>query len=510
MKKQEGSQTTPVTHALEMDPPPPAVAEAAAANAPAQQEIFVRSVRLSAYSSVALQWCSFALMLLLQQKLDGDDELPWAVVVAPIWAATVLTALPHYKAAKLMRQWAASVVPPGTALSETQRLQLAARLATTSTQLAQAFNRALFCYLFVLRMGPNPGMDPRVLFMPFYLSFFITAVTLHWEHAHLPAAPDAGPAELDFCKVLNFTLQQNFSVIIFALPVQSQLAGSDNSWAVAFLGPWFTLAIFDLVVAAALIAGIVIMLRLACTEHSRSEGCLAFLFGCFGALVFAPITMALAFTAKKLDGDASITTDMIMTPALIGYGVLAVIGGPAGAAATIKNARDAMERQDAQTQSLAQLLAGAGAGGANNRNRITEFSGDASTHLRRMGSSLFTVVSGRNGDSERVGNENLIDHEQGGEGGAVGAADVVIDVDGGAGADAGATCVVCFDKPRNAVLTPCGHADLCMDCAREIASRQALCPVCRTKIESAHRFGEQRTMPDGSIVMTTRGGFKVS
>jgi hypothetical protein len=46
-------------------------------------------------------------------------------------------------------------------------------------------------------------------------------------------------------------------------------------------------------------------------------------------------------------------------------------------------------------------------------------------------------------------------------------------------------CIVCFDAPLEAVLVPCGHFALCMDCARRIkTSNAADCPVCRNPILS--------------------------
>ena len=76
-------------------------------------------------------------------------------------------------------------------------------------------------------------------------------------------------------------------------------------------------------------------------------------------------------------------------------------------------------------------------------------------------------------------------------------------------ADDSRMCVVCFDQPRDAVLVPCGHADTCMTCAREIAERNAACPMCRCRITEALRFGAEHRTADGDLVMTSPGGFKV-
>lgn len=42
------------------------------------------------------------------------------------------------------------------------------------------------------------------------------------------------------------------------------------------------------------------------------------------------------------------------------------------------------------------------------------------------------------------------------------------------------TCVICYEGPKNTYLSPCGHGDLCVTCARRIR----LCPFCNSKITS--------------------------
>jgi hypothetical protein len=43
-------------------------------------------------------------------------------------------------------------------------------------------------------------------------------------------------------------------------------------------------------------------------------------------------------------------------------------------------------------------------------------------------------------------------------------------------------CVICFDGPQSAVCVPCGHTAVCMQCAEEILTTTAECPVCRAHI----------------------------
>ena len=67
-----------------------------------------------------------------------------------------------------------------------------------------------------------------------------------------------------------------------------------------------------------------------------------------------------------------------------------------------------------------------------------------------------------------------------------------------------------MEKLKDAVLIPCGHADTCMDCARHIASERAKCPICRADITEAKQFGREYRKPDGTVVMTSPGGFTVA
>jgi DNA repair protein RAD16 len=46
-------------------------------------------------------------------------------------------------------------------------------------------------------------------------------------------------------------------------------------------------------------------------------------------------------------------------------------------------------------------------------------------------------------------------------------------------------CVVCMDRPRTALLVPCGHCHFCYECATQLESRS--CPVCRAPIQRVVR-----------------------
>ena len=52
-----------------------------------------------------------------------------------------------------------------------------------------------------------------------------------------------------------------------------------------------------------------------------------------------------------------------------------------------------------------------------------------------------------------------------------------------AAGDEGMACVICMERRRNAILIPCGHGDLCFECAKEVATRKCECPICRSAIK---------------------------
>eukprot|EP00929_Paragymnodinium_shiwhaense_P074654 TRINITY_DN38213_c0_g2_i2.p1 TRINITY_DN38213_c0_g2~~TRINITY_DN38213_c0_g2_i2.p1 ORF type:complete len:304 (-),score=33.36 TRINITY_DN38213_c0_g2_i2:263-1174(-) len=44
-------------------------------------------------------------------------------------------------------------------------------------------------------------------------------------------------------------------------------------------------------------------------------------------------------------------------------------------------------------------------------------------------------------------------------------------------------CIVCFDAPRNTILTPCGHNLMCIKCVLKTMSQGMPCPSCRVEIK---------------------------
>ena len=47
------------------------------------------------------------------------------------------------------------------------------------------------------------------------------------------------------------------------------------------------------------------------------------------------------------------------------------------------------------------------------------------------------------------------------------------------------TCKICFTEKINAVILPCGHFALCIDCAKNLLRRNprnTKCPICRNAV----------------------------
>jgi hypothetical protein len=55
--------------------------------------------------------------------------------------------------------------------------------------------------------------------------------------------------------------------------------------------------------------------------------------------------------------------------------------------------------------------------------------------------------------------------------------------------DADKECTICLSEQSNAIVMPCGHMCVCMDCGNSLkTSKHNLCPVCRGAIQSLIPF----------------------
>jgi len=49
-------------------------------------------------------------------------------------------------------------------------------------------------------------------------------------------------------------------------------------------------------------------------------------------------------------------------------------------------------------------------------------------------------------------------------------------------------CIICMDAAKSAVLLPCGHANLCFECASDVKRQRRKCPTCQQTIRTVHKI----------------------
>ena len=49
-------------------------------------------------------------------------------------------------------------------------------------------------------------------------------------------------------------------------------------------------------------------------------------------------------------------------------------------------------------------------------------------------------------------------------------------------------CKVCYEKPYDSVLFPCGHCQVCFICCLKLLKSSGLCPLCRTQVSEIDRI----------------------
>lgn len=53
---------------------------------------------------------------------------------------------------------------------------------------------------------------------------------------------------------------------------------------------------------------------------------------------------------------------------------------------------------------------------------------------------------------------------------------------------ADSTCIICFERPQNAIAVPCGHNSCCMEDSKMILTSSGACPICNSKIREFVKF----------------------
>jgi len=57
------------------------------------------------------------------------------------------------------------------------------------------------------------------------------------------------------------------------------------------------------------------------------------------------------------------------------------------------------------------------------------------------------------------------------------------DQDLDSGSEVANKCVICLIDQRSTLFVPCGHLACCADCADILTSKDAKCPICRSKLQ---------------------------
>ena len=484
----------------------------------------MRSTTISQYCSAIHNFAIFFFMSNLRDVLVNAEKLgsnesglgfdfsqtDWEQVFLPLIVSGGVRAVPLALAFMWETMWLNVTIPrPRTA-------DLAGMAAQIMAIHAHAVINCAMWLLFSLwlkwKVEGDNGIGDKMLFTPFYIQWGLTFAArfgLSWYCADRPAGGHQRDREnMPLTKALNFSVFANLWFFVLAVPVRGKLSGDwDTNWATVMIGPWVALSLINV----GILFGVLYVIYEACKpngEFDRSTALgIIFTVVLFGLLPI-PLTYGLAQLVRRLDGHTNIAVAQYMTPILTSIGFYTWCITPSVVQGAIRKRREALDNPGAGV--------GEGAGNpvnmvqfmqamqvANNRQpRRRLIDHTEQSHLQRIGSSLFQVLNRKRLSSSQPGARHLSE--------AVDLTGVVVEASSGAGAESGENlCVVCFDERRGAVLIPCGHAETCMGCARKIAERSATCPICRTTITEVFEVGPEHRGSDGTIVMTSSGGFRI-
>ena len=63
-----------------------------------------------------------------------------------------------------------------------------------------------------------------------------------------------------------------------------------------------------------------------------------------------------------------------------------------------------------------------------------------------------------------------------------------------------AACTICYARPRDAALQPCGHGGFCFPCGKTLVAMHSRCPLCRVAITAVLHFD-----PDAPVTRDAQG-----
>lgn len=47
-------------------------------------------------------------------------------------------------------------------------------------------------------------------------------------------------------------------------------------------------------------------------------------------------------------------------------------------------------------------------------------------------------------------------------------------------------CLICYERPPNVIIEPCGHGGVCSTCVLNLIQKEKICPLCREKMETIY------------------------
>eukprot|EP00937_MAST-01D_sp_MAST-1D-sp2_P003964 g3964.t1 len=439
----------------------------------------------------------------------------WRSVFLPVWVSGGLRLLPLILAARCEERWVDAEIPRPRTGADSGRAAL--HLATPCQAALNCVAWLWFATNVYSKLTSSPDMEIKRVFDPFYIRWAATFGLRYWL-SYACADPQRRGApqnvharvleEQPVNKALHFSINANMPLFLLWIPMQQKLDGEwDVGWPSTVFSVWFLLAVLNAALAFWVLYCVLAAVGVLRDPHNnvRDNLCKGLAFAAAAACLIALPTYALARLTKRLDGDMSIGADSFMLPLSVVTGAVAFGIAPCIAPVVVQQRRrnpqiDGGREEGGGVSALRRLQ--------QPRHVITDHSGTP-TRMRRVNSSLFRILS----SSDR----GSVD---GDDGIGVGGVEVVVEghVAAGSGAGAGAgdgggaedaTCVVCFEVQRDAVLVPCGHASVCMDCARKIAEKNGKCPICRANITQALRMGEQVRRGDGTVEITSTSGFTI-
>ena len=485
--------------------------------------------------------------VLLRAKLGGAS-LSWFGVLVPIWVAAGTNAISR------CRNMFAHFAMLRVVDADSRRRRAA--LYQHSLALFALVTRCAFTVLVGYKLTSPDVFGYWVMFSPWWVAPPLAATAaLRMQMLLLPAD---GPAPSRAALCTSFLLATAVGVTVPLLVCRKLTTPSVFTWSALMSPAWLIFAVVLAAAAMVVLGWICVHLsrRVERRLYPRSSFNIWMAATVLVVVVVLPLLWAAVLLARRLDGDAAVDAKDIVDHYLMSMCMFLFIAWPIYAMYALQRTQRRLDDGGYQR--------GAAGGGGNGR-----MGGDMAL-LEELIRQLQQLAAHEGAQSEHdEGQHSITEHTKActvardgaatfrvvGEGtafagapaptaateaiaaGAASAALAAPSPSGGAGAggagqgsagrsasiavddDGGAECIVCMQNACSAVLIPCGHGDFCFECAKQVATRKAECPVCRTPIREALRYdgiadaleaASSGGGGDSVRTFSTRGGFTVN